>query len=367
MTIDLDRFAELPDFEAHASATVPGPVYEHLAAGAGRNWTRDENLRAYDRWLIRKRLMVDVADADLSTTVTGRRLELPIVLAPSAFHKLVHPDGELASAAAARDAGTGIVLSTLSSTSLEDVAAVGAPTWLQLQIHKDRGLTTSLQERAEAAGLAGLCLTVDAPSYGVRPADKRNHIRLPDEVTIANLTDRFDLPAHAKGEDLMAYMWKEMAQDVTWTDAAWLIERTDLPVIVKGVMTPAEARNAVSAGCAAIVVSNQGGRQVDGEPATIDVLAGIVDAVGDEVEVLLDGGVRHGSQVLKALALGARCVLIGRPTYWGLAAGGQEGVAKTLALLREQLENTMQLSGVKSLSEIPAGLVTAGPGGPDAG
>lgn len=362
MTIDLDRFADLADFEAHARETVPGPVYDHLADGAGTNWTRDENLRAYNRWLIRKRLMVDVADVDLTTTVTGQRLELPVLLAPSAFHKLVHPDGELASAGAARDAGTGIVLSTLASTSLEDVAGVGAPCWMQLQIHKDRGLTTSLQERAEAAGFTGLCLTVDAPNYGIRPADKRNHIRLPDEVTIANLTDRFDLPSHARGEDLMAYMWKEMAQDVTWDDAAWLIERTTLPVIVKGVMTVAEARNAVRAGCAAIVVSNQGGRQVDGEPATIDVLAEIADAVGDEVEILLDGGIRHGSHVLKALALGARCVLVGRPTYWGLAAGGRDGVRKTLQLLSEQLANTMQLSGVKSVSEVPAGLVTAGLG-----
>ncbi len=364
MNADLDRLAEYEDFLEHAQRTLPPAVFDHLNAGAGRNWTRDENRRAYDRWLIRKQLMVDVAELDLTTSVCDAELSMPIMLAPSAFHKLVHPDGELASAAAAHAHGTGMVLSTLSSTALEDVAAVGLPCWMQLQIHKDRGLTTSLAQRARDAGFRGLCLTVDAPNYGIRPADRRSHLRLPSEIKIANLADRLDLPQHTTGEDLMAYMWKEMAQDVTWDDAAWLIETAGLPVIVKGVMTAAEARNAVSAGARSIVVSNQGGRQIEGEPATMDVLAEVVDEVGGEVEILLDGGIRQGAHVLKALALGARCVLVGRPTYWGLAAGGQDGVHKMLDLLRETLANTMQLAGVRRVADVPRELVAPAPGSP---
>ena len=356
---ELDGFAEFEDFEANAAATLAPAIFDHLNAGAGRNWTRDENRRAYDRWLVRKRLMRDVSHVDTSVTVAGQRLEVPIVLAPSAFHKVVHPDGEVGSAGAAKSVGGGMVLSTLSSTPLEEVAAVGLPCWMQLQIHKDRGLTTSLQERAAAAGFQGLVLTVDAPNYGIRPADKRSHIHLPREVKIANLEDRVDLPSKASGETLMAYMWKEMAQDVTWDDAAWLVGQTSLPVIAKGLMTATEARNAVKAGCVAVVVSNQGGRQIDGEPATLDVLREIVDEVGDEVDVLVDGGIRQGTHVLKALALGARCVLIGRPIYWGLAAGGGDGVRKMLELIVEELRNTMQLSGVSSASDVPRDLVVA--------
>lgn len=356
---ELAEYQEFEDFEANAAATLAAPIFNHLNAGAGRNWTRDENRRAYDRWLLRKRLMRDVSEVDMSVTVVGQRLEIPIMLAPSAFHKLVHPDGELASAGAAHAMGTGMVLSTLSSTPLEDVGAVGLPCFLQLQIHKDRGLTTSLQERAEAAGFKGLVLTVDAPNYGIRPADKRDHIRLPREVEIANLSDRIDLPSKASGETLMAYMWKEMAQDVTWDDAAWLVEKASVPVIAKGVMTAVEARNAVNAGCRSVIVSNQGGRQIDGEPATLDVLSEVVDEVGGEVDVLLDGGIRQGPHVLKALALGARCVLIGRPIYWGLAAGGGDGVRKVLELMSEELRNTMQLAGVSKASDIPRDLVTA--------
>lgn len=354
---ELDGFEEFEDFEAHAEATLASPIFNHLNAGAGRNWTRDENRRAYDRWLIRKRVMRDVSEVDLSVTVVGQQLEVPIMLAPSAFHKVVHPDGELASASAAHAMGAGMVLSTLSSTPLEEVGAVGLPCFLQLQIHKDRGLTTSLQERAEAAGYRGLVLTVDAPNYGIRPADRRSHIHLPRDVRIANLDDRVDLPSKASGEDLMAYLWREMASDVTWDDAAWLVDCTSLPVIAKGVMTAAEARNAVNAGCRAVVVSNQGGRQLDGEPATLDVLTEVVDEVGDEVDVLVDGGIRQGTHVLKALALGARCVLIGRPIYWGLAAGGGAGMHRMLQLFVEELRNAMQLSGVCRAAEVPRDLV----------
>ncbi|MGF1470911.1 MAG: alpha-hydroxy acid oxidase [Rubrobacteraceae bacterium] len=361
MTVDLDRLAEYADFEEHARETLPQAAYDHLAAGAMGNWTRDENRRAYDRWVFRKRLMVDVADTDLSTTALGTELGFPVMLAPSAFHKLSHPDGEIASATAAREMGSLMVLSTLASTSLEDVAATGVNCWFQLQIHKDRELTTSLAERAEAAGYRALCLTVDAPNYGIRPADKRNHIHLPKGVEIANFKDK-PLPHHAKGDDLMAYMWDEMEQSCTWDDARWLTEQTALPIVAKGVLTGEEARRALDAGVSGIIVSNQGGRQMDGDPATLDVLPEVVEAVNGEVEVFVDGGIRQGSHVLKALALGARAVLVGRPIYWGLAAGGEPGVHKMLEIFREGLENSLQLAGVKRVSDIDRSLVMPAPG-----
>lgn len=355
---DLDELTCYEDFHAYAKDRLPRAIYDHLSSGAMTNWTRDENRRAYDRWVFSKRLMRDVSDPDTSTTVLGTELELPIVLAPSAFHRMVHPDGELATAAAASGAGSAICLSTLSSTPLEVVAETGVSLWLQLQIHKDRGLTTGLMDRAEAAGFKAFALTVDAPNYGLRPADKRNHIHLPDGVTIANLADRLDLPNHARGHDLMAYLWSEMELRASWEDVAWFCERSNLPVAAKGITTVEEARNAVEAGCDAVLVSNQGGRQLDGDPATIDVLPAIADAVGAEVEVMVDGGIRNGAHVLKALALGARAVMVGRPIYWSLAAGGAEGLTKMLEIFREGLENVMQMSGVRDVKDVPGDLVT---------
>ncbi|UUY02393.1 alpha-hydroxy-acid oxidizing protein [Svornostia abyssi] len=358
---DLTRFAEYDDFMAYAEATLPQPTFNHLNAGALTNWTRDENRRAYDRWVIRKRLLVDVSDTDLSTTVLGTRVEMPVLLAPSAFHKFVHPDGELATARAAKAMGTTMCLSTLSSTPLEDVAATGVDCWLQLQIHKDRGLTTELVDRAAAAGYKGIAFTVDAPNYGLKPSDRRSEIHLPTGVQIANLIDRKTLPHYSTGEDLMKYMWDEMAQDVTWDDAAWLCDYSPLPVIAKGVLSGVDAENAITAGMAAIIVSNQGGRQIDGDPATLDVLPEVLDAVDGRVEVLVDGGVRTGAHVFKALAIGARAVLLGRPQYWGLAVGGEEGLKHMLGVFREGLENTMQLAGVKRVADVQRDLVMPAP------
>lgn len=359
---DLNELAEYEDFHALAKENLPKPIYDHLAAGAMTNWTRDENRRAYDRWVFDKRLMRNVSDPDLSTSVMGTELDLPVMLAPSAFHRMVHPEGELATAKAAKAAGSAICLSTLSSTPLEEVAATGVDLWLQIQIHKDRGLTTGLMQRAEQAGFKGFALTVDAPNYGIRPADKRNHIHLPTGVRIANLEDRLDLPHHARGHDLMAYLWSEMELDATWEkDGAWFCEQTDLPVIAKGVMGPAEARSAIESGCAAVLVSNQGGRQLDGDPATIDVLPAVVDEVGAETEVMVDGGIRNGAHVLKALALGARAVMVGRPIYWSLAVAGADGLEQMLAIFREDLINVMQMAGVRDVKQIPREIVTRPP------
>jgi 4-hydroxymandelate oxidase len=361
VTVDLDGFAEYADFEAYARERLDPAIYDHLAAGAHTNWTRDENRRAYDRWVFHKRLMCPVADPELATEIVAAKLDFPVMLAPSAFHKLVHPEGEVATARAAASMATTMVLSTLSSTPLEDVAATGVNCWLQLQFHEDDEINLELVSRAEQAGFSAIALTIDAPNYGIRPADKRAHLRLPEGVQLANFTDR-PLPHHAKGEELMAYMWREMKKTCTWQDVRWLRERTELKIVAKGVLGAEDARHALDAGCDGIIVSNQGGRQLDGDPATLDVLPEVVAEVDGAVDVLVDGGIRNGTHVLKALALGAKATLIGRPQYWSLFAGGEDGVRKMLQLLRESIENSMQLAGVQRLDQLDRSFVRPAPG-----
>jgi (S)-2-hydroxy-acid oxidase len=361
MTVDLDGFAEFADFEAYAREHLDPAIFDHLNAGAHTNWTRDENRRAYDRWVFHKRLMYPVADPVLETEVVAAKLDFPLMLAPSAFHKLVHPEGEAATARAAKSMGTTMVLSTSSSTPLEDVAATGVNCWLQLQFHKDDDINLGLTGRAEEAGFTAIALTVDAPNYGMRPADKRHHMHLPEGVELANFTNR-PLPHMTKGEELMAYMWREMKQTCTWEDVRWLRERTKLKIVVKGVLGAEDARRALDAGADGIIVSNQGGRQLDGDPATLDVLPEVVEEVDGAVDVLVDGGIRNGTHVLKALALGAKATLIGRPQYWSLFAGGEEGVRKMLTLFRESIENSMQLAGVQRIDELDRSFVRPAPG-----
>ena len=361
MNNDLDAFAEYADFLRYAEEHLDPAIFNHLNAGSHTNWTRDENRRAYDRWVFHKRLMCPVDNPVLGTEIVAAKLDFPLMLAPSAFHKLVHPEGEVATARAAKSMGTTMVLSTSSSTPLEDVAATGVNCWLQLQFHKDDDINLGLVSRAEAAGFTAIALTVDAPNYGVRPADKRSHMHLPEGVQLANFTDR-PLPHRAKGEELMAYMWREMKQSCTWDDVRWLRERTELKIVAKGVLGAEDARKALDAGCDGIIVSNQGGRQLDGDPATLDVLPEVVEEVDGAVDVLVDGGIRNGTHVLKALALGAKATLIGRPQYWSLFAGGEEGVRKMLELFRESIENSMQLAGVQRIDQLDRSFVRPAPG-----
>lgn len=356
MSVDLDGFAEYADFEAYAEEHLDPAIFGHLNSGAHTNWTRDENRRAFDRWVFHKRLMRPVNDPDLSVEIVGASLPFPLFLAPSAFHKLVHPEGEVATARAAQSMGTTMVLSTSSSTPLEDVAATGVNCWLQLQFHKDDAINLDLAGRAESAGYKAIALTVDAPNYGIRPSDKRLHMHLPEGVQLANFTDR-PLPHRAKGEELMAYMWREMKQTCTWDDVSWLKGKTSLKIVAKGVLGRGDARLALDAGVDGIIVSNQGGRQLDGDPATLDVLPEVVEEVDGAVDVLMDGGVRNGTHVLKAIALGAKACLIGRPQYWSLFAGGEEGVVKMLSLFRESIENSMQLAGVQRIDQIDRSFV----------
>jgi len=339
---------------------LPQMAWDYYASGADDERCLRRNVDAFARYQLHYRVLVDVAARELATTVLGEPIAMPVVVAPTAFHKLAHADGELASVRGAGDAGTLFVLSTLSTTAVEDVTAAAAgPVWFQLYVYTDRGATEALVRRVEAAGCRALVLTVDAPLLGRRERDVRNHFALPPHLAIENLHahDARSVTRHQADSGLAAYVADLLDPGLTWEVVGWLRSITKLPVLVKGIVRADDAARAIAAGAAGIVVSNHGGRQLDAAPATIDVLARVVDAVAGRGEVLLDGGVRRGTDVLTALALGARAVLVGRPVLWGLAVDGRAGVAAALGVLRRELDLAMALCGCADASAITRDLV----------
>ena len=345
----------LADHATRARTRLAPGVWDFVAGGAGDERTLAANTAAFDRVRLRPRMLTGVGRPDLGTRVLGREWAAPVGVAPMGYHTLVHPDGEVATAAAAGAAGLPLVVSTFAGRTFEDIAAAaGAPLWLQVYCFRDRDTTRALIERAERAGVEALVLTVDAPRLGRRLRDLRGNFRLPPEITPANLTGTgFDSPAdHA----LQAF-----DTELDWTVVAWLQAVSTLPVLVKGVLTAADARRAVASGAAGLVVSNHGGRQLDGAPAALDALPEIAAEVAGRVPVLLDGGVRRGVDVLAALALGADAVLLGRPVLHGLAVDGRDGVADVLGIVTEELEDAMALAGLASVADVGAELVAGGP------
>jgi 4-hydroxymandelate oxidase len=283
---------------------------------------------------------------------------MPILVAPTAFQGMAHPEGEIATVRAAGAAGTIMVLSTLSNTTIEDAAsAATGPMWFQLYVFRDRGATAELVRRVEAAGFTAIVVTVDAPVLGRRERDIRNGFRLPPGLNIENLTPRGmgDLPAGA-GSGLAAYFASLLDQSLSWSDVKWLRSLTRLPVLLKGIVRGDDAVRAVECGVAGIIVSNHGGRQLDTAPATIGVLPEIVEAVAGRAEVLVDGGIRRGTDVVKALALGAKAKLV-RPVLWGLAVGGEAGVRQVLEMLRVELDCAIALCGCQSIEDVTRDLV----------
>ncbi len=356
----MDERINLFDFEAAAGERLPPLARDYYASGAHDEITLRENHAAYDRLSLHYRTLVDVSRRDLSTTLLGHRLSMPILVAPTAFQKLAHPDGEMATARAAGKAGTLMVLSTLSTCSIEEVRAEATgPTWFQLYVYKDRGASRALIERAEAAGCSALVLTVDAPVWGRRERDVRNRFQLPEGLSVKNLmpAGMSAFPGQAAGSGLAAYMAEMIDQSLSWKDLDWLCAATKLPVLIKGVVRGDDGARAVSHGASAVIVSNHGGRQLDTAPATIDALPRVVDGVAGRIPVLVDGGIRRGTDVVKALARGAQAVLIGRPVLWGLAAGGEVGVGQVLAILRSELDLAMGLCGCPSLKEVTGDLL----------
>ncbi|MFF5174561.1 alpha-hydroxy acid oxidase [Micromonospora sp. NPDC000089] len=339
----------LEDFAASARAVLPPGVWDYVDGGSGAETTLAANRAALDRVAVLPRMLTGVAEPRATATLLGREQAMPVVVAPMAYQRLLHPDGERALAAAAGAAGVPYALSTLSSTPIEEVtAATTGPVWFQLYWLRDRGLVAELVDRAHAAGCAALVVTVDVPVLGRRRRDVRNAFALPPEVTAANLPGGRDDLAHTGTPGvsaIAAHTGAVFAPAVSWADLEWLRERVPLPLVVKGLLDPRDAQRAVQVGADAVVVSNHGGRQLDGAPATATVLPEVVAAVDGRAEVLLDSGVRGGTDVLRALALGATGVLLGRPLLWALAAGGRAGAQTALELLAVELRDALTLAG----------------------
>jgi 4-hydroxymandelate oxidase len=353
--VELSDAVNIFDFEAIARERIAPEAWDYYASGADDEVTLRSNREAYERMLLHYRVMVDVSVRDTSTAVLGNRVAMPLLVAPTAFQRMAHPDGELATVRAAGDAGTIMILSTLSNTRVEDVvAAATGPVWFQLYIYKDRGATRGLVERVEAAGAQALVLTVDAPLLGKRERDVRNRFTLPEGLSIENMLPAgFDsMPEGVEDSGLAAYFASLLDPALTWYDVDWLRSITKLPVLVKGVVRADDALRAVDHGAAGIVVSNHGGRQLDTSPPTIEVLGEVAAAVGDRAEVLVDGGVRRGTDVIKAVALGAKAALIGRPVLWGLGAGGREGVTSVLDIFQSEIDLAMALCGCPTMNEV---------------
>ncbi|CAG9262858.1 L-lactate dehydrogenase [Paraburkholderia unamae] len=345
------------DYERHFHTRVDPAIRAYIAGAAADGITQRENRTAFDRVQLMPRALVDMSSATARTTLLGETLDYPVLIAPTAWHRLVCEEGELATARAASLTRTWMTVSAQASVALEAVAqAADAPLWFQLYMQPRREDTLTLVRRAEAAGYRALVVTVDAAVSGIRNVEQRAGFRLPEGVESVNLR------GFARAEALDARGGSPVFKGLlagapTWADIEWLCRATALPVLLKGILNAADVPGALDAGAAGIVVSNHGGRTLDTVPATLDVLPGIAAAVNARVPVLLDGGVRRGTDVLKALALGAQAVLIGQPVLHALAVGGVAGVAHLLTLLQTELEVAMALTGVPRLDAVPRAVV----------
>uniref|UniRef100_A0AAV1UZM8 FMN hydroxy acid dehydrogenase domain-containing protein n=1 Tax=Peronospora matthiolae TaxID=2874970 RepID=A0AAV1UZM8_9STRA len=358
------------EFQEFAREYLPKTAYDYYASGADDMVTLRENRRAFQRLVLLPRVLRDMSHLNLRTSILGHEIRSPVCVAPSAMHCMAHPEGERASSRAAAKAETCYVLSTLSTTSLEDVAEAqdGAKSdalrWFQLYVFKDRELTKRLVERAETAGFRAIVLTVDTPRLGHREPDVRNNFQLPPHLTMANFAQVGGTYEHgvqcSHDSGLAHYVSELFDLTLNWHDVKWLKSIATLPVVVKGVLSPEDANLAVEMGCQGILVSNHGARQLDGVAATIDALPAIVQAVDGRAEVYMDGGIRRGTDVFKALALGARAVFLGRPVLFGLAHSGEAGVSSVLRILNEELKHVMLFSGTASLADIGPAYVRRG-------
>lgn len=343
--VDLARILTVPELQAIAKERLAPGAYMYVAGGAGDERTMRDNIEAFARWHFLPRVLVDTSARSLATSVLGQRIALPVAIAPFALQCLLDPEGEVAMARAATTAKTFMALSMGANRTIEEVAAAaGCPLWFQPYLFDDDAYMRELVQRAEAAGYVALCLTVDSPLAGRRDGQLRVPHVLPEGVTWANMPPHLRRPSGGK--------WLSGGDAWDWSDVDRIRSATRLALVVKGVLAPEDAALAVEHGARAIVVSNHGGRQLDDSIASLDALPAIVDAVAGRAEVILDGGVRRGIDVLKALALGARAVLIGRAAAWGLAAGGQAGVERVLELLRIELSVAMAIAGVTSVENV---------------
>jgi len=341
--------------EAEAERLLPRMVYEYYAGGAGDEATLRDNRAAFVRVKLRPRCLVDVTAPALATTALGQLLAMPVAIAPMAYQRLAHPEGEIATVRAAGRLGIAMTLSTMATASVEEVSgAATAPLWFQLYVWRDRGATKALVARAAAAGAQALVITGDAQRLGTRRRDVDNGFMLPDGLRLGNLEGLGVAapPPTSEGSQISAHFSLLNDAALCWRDLAWFRSITNLPIVLKGILTAEDARLAAEHGADAVVVSNHGGRQLDGVVATLDALPAIAEAAGDRLEIWMDGGVRSGADVVRALALGARIVLLGRPVLWGLAVGGEDGVAGVLTRLRDEIEEALVLCGCRTPAEV---------------
>jgi 4-hydroxymandelate oxidase len=327
----------LRELELQARERLDPAVYDFFAGGADDEHTLRANEAAFAQLGLVPRVLTGAGRPRLEVALLGSRASMPVLIAPTAFHRLAHPDGERATARAAAAAGTVMIASMAATVAIEEIAAAALGAWFQLYVQPDLGFTEAVVRRAEAAGCAALVVTVDSPTFGNRERDLRHGFaKLPAGLCCENMRERPDAPPRRF----------DFSPDLSWEHVEWLRAATALPLALKGVMHPQDARRAVSLGVDALVVSNHGGRQLDTVPAAIDLLPAIADAVAGEVPLLLDGGVRRGTDVVKACALGASAVALGRPVLWALATGGERGVAAMLELLRGEVERALTLCGL---------------------
>ncbi len=375
----LDRCNNIADLRRMAKQRLPAPMFHYIDGGSDDEWSLRRNTTAFDDYELLPNYLRDISAIDTSTTLLGQKISWPVFLAPTGMSRLFHHEAEPAVARAAQKSGTFYTLSTMGTTRIEEIAAQGAGPWMfQIYILKDRALTTEFVERCKAAKYQALCLTVDTALAGNRERDRVTGMVLPPRFSLKSFASFAAHPrwafhllknpdfqianvVHRVGKlgtvSLIDYVNGQFDRTVTWDDVAWLVKQWGGPFVLKGIQTPADAKRAVDVGASAIMISNHGGRQLDAAPAPIDCLAAIRDAVGDRLELIVDGGVRRGTHILKALALGANAVSIGRPYLYGLAAGGQVGVERALGMLKSELERSLALLGCRTIAEVGPGHV----------
>jgi isopentenyl diphosphate isomerase/L-lactate dehydrogenase-like FMN-dependent dehydrogenase len=338
------------EYEALAESIVEAAPWAYLRGGAGDEHTLRSNREAFHRWSFRPRVLVDVGAVTTETSVLGTKLASPLIVAPVAFQRLYHPEGELATARAAAAERTAMCVSTMTSYTHRELAdgAPGLEQWAQLYVLTDEGATRAHLDEAVEAGCTAIVLTVDTPLLGRREGELRSGFSVAPDVPIPYVAAAIGAVAHSPS----THSGGVFSTSVTWRDLEWIAESTKLPVVMKGILTREDALLAVEHGAAGVIVSNHGGRQLDGAPATLDALEEVVEAAAGRMEVLFDGGVRRGSDAVKALALGARAVLVGRPVVWGLAADGEAGARHVLSLLRDEVELALGLLGCTRPDEV---------------
>ena len=375
------RAANITDLRSIAQKRLPGGVFDYIDGAAEDEVTYRRNESAFHQWEFVPSILRDVSDIDTITSLLGRPLPFPLVLAPTGFTRIVEPEGELSVARSAARHGIPYSLSTLSTRSIEEVAAVNeGRKWFQIYVWKDRGLVKDLVDRAAAAGYEALCITVDLAVTGRRERDVRRGLTLPpklgldtiiegirrpswtwrflraDPITFANVTGVVDRDG-STAESLSEYVGEQFDPSLSWDDIEWFRSIWNGPIVVKGIQSVGDARRAVEHGVEAIALSNHGGRQLDGAPTAIDLVEPVADAVGGSIEIICDGGIRRGSDILKAVALGANAAMVGRPYLYGLGAGGEKGVDWVLDFFEDGLRRTMALCGVNSLGVVTSDLV----------